>query len=96
MSKSVPTSAPKRAKSLVISLQPRSPERAQEIQRLKTELEPIARLTTSGDMTALTILLWNSAIAKCRGRLDKFAGIDEATESVADAFEQAVHAKFNR
>lgn len=88
MSKSNSTTP--RVKTIGVQIKPNSAKRVREIERLHSELAPIVRLTASGDFTAWNLYIWNLVISKCRDRLNKFDGVNEATESVADAFAEAV------
>lgn len=76
--------------SLIVAIQPKSPQYQAEIGALKRDLQLIARKTTSGGITELTLIMWNMARAKCAERLNKFAGLEEATDQIADEFERAI------
>jgi hypothetical protein len=76
--------------SLIVAIQPKSPQYQAEIGALKRDLALIARKTTSGGITQLTLVMWNMARAKCAGRLNKFIGLEEATDHIADEFERAI------
>lgn len=83
-------------KSLAIVLQPRSPEQAREVARLRRELGHIAILTTSGGIADLTKLLWNMTIEKCKERASPFMAADEAASHLADAYEREVERRFKQ
>ncbi len=81
-------------KTLQVQMQARSPKQAEEIARLRRELEHIALLTTSGGLTDLTTLMWNNLIAQCKDRLNPFSAIEDANRSLAEAYEAEVKRRF--
>lgn len=84
------------SRNLVVAIQPKSADYAAEISALKRDLALIARKTTGGGITDLTVMLWKQTRAKCAERLNKFAGIEEATEEIAEQFERAIAASLPR
>jgi hypothetical protein len=82
--------------SIVVCIQPKSDEYAEQTRTLKKDLELIARKTVVGGITPLTLLMWQQLVLKCQERFNKFAAIDEVTDSLADDFERFVKAELPR
>lgn len=86
----------KGGKSLAVQLQPRSDKQAEEVERLRTELEHIARLTTAGGVTDLTKMMWCRLIEECKDRANPFLAVEASVKSLADAYEAEMKARFKK
>ncbi len=75
---------------LSISLHPATPQEQADLIALKRDLELIQRKTGFTSTTGFTMYVLRLTAAKCRDRLNQFDGVNDAAETVAEAFEQAV------